>query len=369
MHYMLPPEKRLIGAQLGRYVRDQLYWVLHAPRQTGKTTFLLDWQRQLNAGGAVIALYVSIETCQEIDNVAEAMKMASLSVQAEMERIGYSDPIPSDGAPETILTDTLRKAAKMAAPKPLVVLFDEVDVLRDQPMVQFLRVLRSGFATRGVGQFPTSIALVALRDLKDYIIRAKDGKSVNPGSPFNIKEDSAVIGNFSREDAAALFAQHTAETGQRIADNALNYVWEQSRGQPWIVNNLFKRATMRVLDEDSTETVSLAHVKEARRQMVEARETHLDSLEERLRDPRVKRVIEAVITGDAERPLSPFDHDVELTQDLGLIRYDNEKGFVIANPVYEELMVRFLDIRYKNFSPAPSSWRWQKADGTDGHLG
>ena len=32
-HYMLSPEERLVGAQLDRYIRDKLYWVLHAPRQ------------------------------------------------------------------------------------------------------------------------------------------------------------------------------------------------------------------------------------------------------------------------------------------------------------------------------------------------
>ena len=44
-HYMLPPEERLVGAQLHRYISDKLYWVLHAPRQTGKTTFLKSWMR------------------------------------------------------------------------------------------------------------------------------------------------------------------------------------------------------------------------------------------------------------------------------------------------------------------------------------
>jgi hypothetical protein len=46
MHYMLPPEDRLVGAQLPRYIRDQLFWVLHAPRQTGKTTVLQSWARE-----------------------------------------------------------------------------------------------------------------------------------------------------------------------------------------------------------------------------------------------------------------------------------------------------------------------------------
>ena len=49
-HYILPPSDRLVGAQLNRNIRDKLYWVLHVPRQTGKTTFL---QRVLNGGGNI----------------------------------------------------------------------------------------------------------------------------------------------------------------------------------------------------------------------------------------------------------------------------------------------------------------------------
>jgi hypothetical protein len=66
-HYMLPPEERLVGAQLHRYIRDNLYWVLHAPRQTGKTTFLQSWMREINGHGSeAIACYVSLERCQGI---------------------------------------------------------------------------------------------------------------------------------------------------------------------------------------------------------------------------------------------------------------------------------------------------------------
>jgi hypothetical protein len=113
-----------------------------------------------------------------------------------------------------------------------------------------------------------------MRDLKDYITAAKGGIPVNPVSPFNIKEDSAVIENFSREDLTRLFAQRTAETGQQITPEALDYTWEQSRGQPWIVNSLFMRATLRILDETSTETVTRTHIHQAREQMILARETH-----------------------------------------------------------------------------------------------
>jgi len=64
MHYMLPPANRLVGARLDRYISHQLYWVLHAPRQTGKTTFLQSWMKEINEGDEAISCYVSIERCQ-----------------------------------------------------------------------------------------------------------------------------------------------------------------------------------------------------------------------------------------------------------------------------------------------------------------
>jgi hypothetical protein len=70
---MLPPAERLQGAQLHRYVRDELYWTLHAPRQTGKTTFLQSWMKELNASGDVVACYVSVERCQGIAEAERAM--------------------------------------------------------------------------------------------------------------------------------------------------------------------------------------------------------------------------------------------------------------------------------------------------------
>ena len=50
----------------------------------------------------------------------------------------------------------------MIEPKPLIVLFDEVDVLEGETMISFLHQLRGGFAGRGIGKFPISIALVEM---------------------------------------------------------------------------------------------------------------------------------------------------------------------------------------------------------------
>jgi hypothetical protein len=257
-----------------------------------------------------------------------------------------------------------RAAGRRPAAPLQIILFDEVDVLEGDPQIRFLRLLRAGFASRGVGTFPVSIALVGMRDLKDYITAAKGGKAPNPGSPFNIKEDSVSLINFTRKDIVKLFAQRTRETGQQITPEALDYVYEQSKGQPWIVNSLFARATMRVLDEESTETVTVKHIEEARRQMIEARETHLDALSYRLEDPRVKHVVQTIITGSTDPSIGRANRDVEFAMDLGLVSWDAKTGFTVANPIYEEILTRHLNSGYHDNLPPPSAWKWQKADGT-----
>jgi hypothetical protein len=173
-----------------------------------------------------------------------------------------------------------------------------------------------------------------------------------------------MLSNFQREDIAKLFAQRTEETGQEIAGEALDYVYDQSRGQPWIVNSLFQRSTMRILDENSRETVTIDHIMEAREQMIQARETHLDALEVRLRDPKIRRVVESIIIGAVDPGINRANPDVQLAMDLGLLSWATETGFVIANPIYEDILTRYLNAGYHDNLPPPSFWQWQKADGS-----
>jgi hypothetical protein len=361
-HYMLPPADRLIGAQLDRYVGDQLYWVLHAPRQTGKTTFIQSWARELNATGKVAACYVTVENAQGFCEAARAMPTICESVREAAAVGGLPVPEKTTDNPGNLLSNILGNWAALVAPKPLVVLFDEVDVMRGETMISFLRQLRGKFATRAPGVFPISIALVGMRDLRDYLVATKDGLAPNPGSPFNIKEDSAVVGNFQRDDVAHLFAQRTAEIGQQITQEALDYAWEQSRGQPWIVNSLFKRATMRILERDSAETVTIEHIRAAREQMILARETHLEALAYRMEDPAVRYVMETLLTGGVDTQLIKTKGFL-LCEDLGLVRREDGTP-VVANPMYKEILARDMSSGAQAMLPPRDTWRWQNPDGT-----
>jgi hypothetical protein len=360
---MLPPAERLIGAQLDRYLRDDLYWVLHAPRQTGKTTFLQSWMREINKGTDSIACYMSVERCQGMGDIEVAMPTMAIGIRDQIDRQRLPIPSLSTDVPSAMLSNIMQNFAEIVAPKELIILFDEVDVLQGETLISFLRQLREGFATRGAGRFPTSIALVGMRDLKDYITEAKGGKAPNPGSPFNIKEDSAMIGNFSKTDVEHLFSQRTEETGQQITQEALDYVYDQSRGQPWIVNNLFKRATLRVLDEKDYSTVTLSHILEAREQMIQSRETHLDALAFRLDDPRVRYIIDTMMTGKFDADLTSSEQ-FRVCLDLGLVTIEHGVA-EIANPIYREVLARQTSFGIETMlAPNMPKFKWEKPDGT-----
>lgn len=58
-HYTLPVLARL--PRVRELVEDKLYFVLHAPRQVGKTTALLALARELTAEGDHAAVLLSME--------------------------------------------------------------------------------------------------------------------------------------------------------------------------------------------------------------------------------------------------------------------------------------------------------------------
>jgi hypothetical protein len=226
---------------------------------------------------------------------------------------------------------------------------DEVDVLEDQAMISFLRQLRGGFAARGVGKFPVSVALVGMRDLRDYLVHAKDGEAVSPGSPFNIKEDSASLTNFVLADIETLTSQHSADTGQIFSPTAIELIYQLTRGQPWLSNALCKKCTWDICSQG--QTIEPQHIRQAKEMLIQERAVHLDSLAERLRSPRVKRVVQSILTGEIDPNLTDGD-DFLLTLDMGLVV--KEEGTVqIANPIYREVIARVLSQSMQDAIPAP----------------
>ena len=99
----------------------------------------------------------------------------------------------------------------MANPVPLVLLVDEIDSLVGDTLLSVLRQLRAGYEQRP-DEFPQSLVLCGVRDIRDYRIRSSAGEIIAGGSPFNVAAKSLRMGDFTEAETRALVAQHTEET-------------------------------------------------------------------------------------------------------------------------------------------------------------
>ncbi len=212
-----------------------------------------------------------------------------------------------------------------------MLLIDEIDALQGGSLLSVLRQLRAGYRKRP-GGFPQSVVLCGMRDVRDYLIDST-------GSPFNIVAKSLRLGDFSREEALALLGQHTAETGQAFTAGAQETVWEQTLGQPWLVNALAQEACFESASgRDRSRAVTGGDIADARERLILSRVTHLDYLAYRLGEDRVRQVIEPLLSGGDRRRAANLD--TEYVRDLGLIAKDAPPR--IANPIYAEVILREL---------------------------
>jgi hypothetical protein len=178
--------------------------------------------------------------------------------------------------------------------------------------------------------------------VRDYRIHSSTEKAViTGGSAFNIKAKSLRLGNFSRADMETLYAQHTVETGQAFTAEALERLWELSRGQPWVVNALGYETCFEMKESrDRHQPISLELVDTAKEAIILRRETHLDQLTDKLQEPRVQQVIAPLLQG-GELPTNVTEDNIQYVIDLGLIRR-GAHGLELANALYQEVIPREL---------------------------
>ena len=338
MHYMIPAERRL--PQAPGLVEQLGYFVVHAPRQTGKTTALRALAHNLTASGRYAAVHLSCEGGQAAGDDFEAAERIVVSrVRGEAGSLAPElrpPPFPDAPAGDRLLTGLT--AWSRACPRPIVLLFDEIDAMRDSSVITVLRQLRAGFPNRPA-EFPASVVLCGLRDVRDYkAASGGDPERLGTASPFNIKLKSLRLGDFTPDEVRELYAQHTADTGQVFTEEAIARAVEVTAGQPWLINALAREIVEEMAVPPDRE-ITRDHVEEAKERLILARATHLDSLLSKLNQPRVKRILEPILAGELHIG-DAYDDDASYVRDLGLVAPG--KPLRIANPIYREVIVRVL---------------------------
>jgi hypothetical protein len=384
-HYMLSPKRRF--AHVMRLVDERKYFTLHAGRQTGKTTsaqWLTDFYNQ---GQQYWALWVDLQTARGQPDSAKAFRTVlnklDMAIDLGLPTLAKPEHDPLLRDPATAVLRYLAALAAAAAPRPLVVFFDEADGLVGETMVSFLTQLRDGYLARSKTAFPRSVALIGMRQVRDYAISAGEWQTLawlGTTSPFNITAEAATLELFTREEIAELLGQHTAATGQPFLPEAVERICYLSQGHPWLVNALADQVVNSDV-EDRAVAVTAGHVEAAKETIILARRTHIDSLVARLREPRVRQIIGPMLTG-GRFGSEVLDDDLAYVLGLGLI-VKRAGQFEIANPIYREVIPRALTYAEQHQLYHPTAWyvrpdgsldvpklmaAWQKFWRKDGHL-
>lgn len=342
-HYTLPPLERLPG--LLPLIHQKQYFVIHAARQTGKTTLLQHLTTFLNQEGKYYAAYCPLEAAQVFPEPKEGIRQIfyTLSYNIQNSGLPQAENFGKGVNPEEtsiVIRSALSGYCRMLD-KPLVLLFDEIDALQNGTLVALLRQIREGYVTRNAIPFPHSVALVGMRNIRDYKSKLReDRKTLGSASPFNIVTEAFSLSNFTRREIAALYRQHTNATGQVFEPAAIDKVFEYCSGQPWLVNAIAREVIVKILDKDYTQPITVPLVDLAAQNIMLRRDTHIDSLLDKLKEERVRRVIEPIIAGQENTGL--LSDDTQYCLDLGLIK-DGDTGLMPANKIYAEVIIRALN--------------------------
>lgn len=347
-HYCLPPLERINLADVMTLIDQEKYFVLHAPRQVGKTTTLLALMKVLNDQGQYRCLYVNVESAQAAREDVDAAMRVILGELSSRARDYLNDLYPAQIAQAVLETHggagALNEVLTLWAGRsvqPLVLLVDEIDSLIGDTLISVLRQLRAGYDKRPAN-FPQSIVLCGVRNVQDYRIHSNREKTmITGGSAFNVRAVSLRLGDFSQAEMVRLYQEHTSETGQPFTEDALAQLWRLTQGQPWLVNALgYETCFQMNAGRDHSQPITAEMALEAKERLILRRETHLDQLADKLREERVKRVIAPILSGEGDPTLIPTD-DIDYVRDLGLIKA-NAPQLEIANPIYQEVIPREL---------------------------
>ncbi|MBF0468976.1 MAG: ATP-binding protein [Desulfamplus sp.] len=383
-HYALSPRYRLNLEEIEILIEDEKYFVLHAPRQTGKTSCLLSLMNHINNGDSYRALYVNVEPAQAAREDVEQGIRAILGEMASQARLYLNDDfmerhwdsVLKKRGPAMALNEMLTLWSQNSR-HPVILLIDEIDSLVGDTLISVLRQIRAGYIKRPE-LFPRSIVLCGVRDIRDYRIHSsRDKQIITGGTAFNIKAESLRLGNFTRADIETLYLMHTQETGQKFEkgdscidndvaagnfDNkgVVEMVWALTEGQPWLVNALGYEMCFKMKENlDRSHLITSAMVVAAKESLIMRRETHLDQLVDKLKEERVRRVIEPILSGTVLSSTFRSD-DVEYVRDIGLIEQGISGEIRLANRIYQEIIPRELAWNIQSGMTVQRSWYIQE---------
>jgi len=340
-HYVVSRQSEIV--QLSERIKQGRYIVIFAPRQTGKTTFFrwalekldvedrayfpiqLDFQIYKSLNTTDFYRYFYQDICQAIENYFQKHQtVIPKTWSAFLQSVAMTDHVS--------MVAFFEQFSGYLNNQKLVIIIDEFDGIPTAAVSDFLYSLRRIYLSQTPQRCPYSVGIIGVKN----ITQLNYDRSI---SPFNIQDDFA-LSNFTVTQIQELFAQYTKATGQVVTPPVIEMLFQQTAGQPFLVNRLGQILTEEMAIELKS-PITLAHFEIAHRQILQESNVNVAHLTTNIRkQPRFESALMRIAL--KEQPV-PFNLDNEIISELftyGVITPDSLGNCQIMNPIYQYRIMR-----------------------------
>ena len=317
------------------------YFSIFAPRQSGKTTFFRTFAKDLETNHEYIFILMTFEYCKKNDTATFYSYVQEKIYNQLVDRL-KSVHCPNLKTVQHFLNthcltncndfySLFAELNKIITQKKIVIFIDEFDGIPPEEIETFLSTLRALYQDYKVQKAKAlySVGLVGIRNITQLVVGGV--------SPFNIA-DHVEIPPFTLQNVRDLYLQYTMETNQPFTEEATKKVFEQTQGQPWLVNRLGSILTRQIKPE-TTDPIDVDNVNQGIQLLLEEKNAHFDNLKEKVL--LFKNTFNMINTQQVK--FLPDDDAQSWLYQYGLIKKKRGNA-VISNTIYSK---RFADVSAK----------------------
>jgi AAA domain-containing protein len=309
------------------------YFSIFAPRQSGKTTFFKGFSSKLEKDPAYVSVFLSFQAYKNLDsqrfyrliqkeiynqlinrlNAVNCSKLDAIKVCLDSHNL--TDHIS--------LSELFEELNRIIEFKKIVIFIDEFDGIPINELENFLTTLRELYQKykERTDKALYSVGLVGIRNITKLIVGGV--------SPFNIA-DQVKLPPFTLKNVRDLYAQYTEETNQVFTEEAVKKVFDETAGQPWLVNRLGTILTVDIKPQ-TTDPITAEDVEKAVEILLYEENSHFDNISEKAK--QYKETFINIVFDGVE--YIPGDEEQSLLLTHGLIKAEG-KNIRVSNPVYKK---------------------------------
>jgi hypothetical protein len=326
------------------------YFSIFAPRQSGKTTFLKRIRSQLHSDPTYVVIMLSFQKYKKLnksqfytqieknlyaqlpDRLKEVKCERIDAVHQLLQRHHLSDHLSFSG-----LFEELNRVIKV---KKVIIFIDEFDGIPINQLEEFLTALRDLYQDYKESEQKAlySVGLIGIRNITKLVVGGV--------SPFNIA-DQVELPPFSLKNIRQLYSQYTEETNQPFSEEAVKKIYEQTKGQTWLVNRLATILTVNI-KPGTVEPINEKDVEKAIQLLLREKNDHFDNLYEKAK--LYKETFIEIVFDSVE--YEPDGEDQGWLEQYGLIKDQNGYA-VVANEIYKARYIKTFFKEAKVYQEIP----------------